>query len=345
MPEEGVVSEDDIAETYLAWLKKYNDRTHQGYIDDVRNQIYQDGKVNVGVFPPIWRQNGKLSIPVWANPFFTKAPRWDLPVRPSYPPKDYETIIQTDAPMWLHQLISPKWIDTALLDKHWEKGFEYRWNLASSGRNVWVYVFDTGIDISNPEFENRATNGWAFDGHLDYQDKYGHGTACASQIGGKTFGVAKKVNIVSIRVLNDDGPDLTKSVDGMKHVLLDCQTHKQPCVISMSLGILDEEMATKAYQQAKKGHLSKQATAPVSGMVALVISLEGNLEPLHMKEKIKRMALYGKIPNLGASHGDYSPLYVALPLIEVATGGGNNLRAYIPPEIYTRPTSFTGPHP
>ncbi|KAG6818851.1 hypothetical protein H0H93_000966 [Arthromyces matolae] len=437
------ISEEDIAETYIEFLRtRRRRRLHPGFIEDKRDQIYRGGNVimNVAAFPYDWvNQEGKLYIPVWAKDCFQRAPRWHVPPRPSYPPKDYETIIQTDAPMWLHQLISPDWVTTALLDKHWETGFEYRWNLASSGRNVWVYVFDTGIDVKNPEFENRATNGWAFDGHLDYQDKYGHGTACASQIGGKTFGVAKKVNIVSIRVLNDDGcvlfysflvpvklmrplkyqynfwkvdcdvrydlrkssigPDLTKSVDGMKHVLHECQTHKQPCVISMSFTIFDNEMASAACTQAKtvaagnnNSHIKtgiaglpnvitvgaldpdrnygpalfsnygfvdiwafgtdicallittpslaceltgttsgtsfhyslqltafhKQAAAPIAGIVASLISLEGNLEPPHMKERIKRMAIYGKIPKLRA--------YL---------GGGHNLRAYIPPEIYT----------
>ncbi|KAG6836205.1 hypothetical protein H0H93_010317 [Arthromyces matolae] len=391
-PDRHTPSPEDVAETYLAFLRSvHTGPTHvwqynyKDYIADKRDDIYQGGTVNAAAFPPGWLDaKGQLYIPDSERRYFTKAPSWNHHPHPLHLPEDYKTIIQTDAPLWLHQLILPYWVqDNALLDKHWDQGFEYRWNTASSGQNVWVYVFDSGIDIHNEEFENRATNGWSFDG--DYQGTgSGHGTACASQIGGKRFGVAKKVNIVSIRVLDDDG------MNGMDHVLLKCKDHKAPCVISMSMTPdtsitrISEEVIEKVkeaaagnkhsnivngiagrpdviavgaldpkhnYQPALysdygfvdmwtvatdicllvigmkascNGRSTRSGTSyaapPIAGMLASLISLEGNLEPAYMKEKIKRMALYNQIPNLKGS-----------------AGGGHNLRAYIPPRIYRTP--------
>ncbi len=43
-------------------------------------------------------------------------------------------------------------------------------------------------------------------------DEVGHGTHVAATIGGKTFGVAKNVNIVAVKVLGADGGGSRTSV-------------------------------------------------------------------------------------------------------------------------------------
>ncbi|PWW60214.1 S8 family peptidase [Actinokineospora spheciospongiae] len=78
--------------------------------------------------------------------------------------------------------------------------------------NVTVYVTDTGIKTSLAEFEGRASVGADFiaDGR-DGIDCSGHGTHVSGTIGSKTYGVAKKVKLVSVRMLGTDctgnGPD------------------------------------------------------------------------------------------------------------------------------------------
>ena len=83
-----------------------------------------------------------------------------------------------------------------------------------NGAGVTTYIIDTGIRYSHSEFEGRAVKGFdAFaadptDPLLGYDgsgDCDGHGTHVAGTVGGKTWGVAKKVNLVGVRVLNCAG--------------------------------------------------------------------------------------------------------------------------------------------
>lgn len=83
-----------------------------------------------------------------------------------------------------------------------------------TGAGVSAYIIDTGIRYSHREFEGRAVKGWdAFaadptDPLLGYDgsgDCDGHGTHVAGTVGGRTFGVAKKVKLVGVRVLNCAG--------------------------------------------------------------------------------------------------------------------------------------------
>lgn len=80
-----------------------------------------------------------------------------------------------------------------------------------SGLGVSSYIIDTGIRFSHSEFEGRAVPGFdvfAADptdpilGYTGSGDCEGHGTHVAGTVGGKTYGVAKKVRLVAVRVLN-----------------------------------------------------------------------------------------------------------------------------------------------
>jgi subtilisin family serine protease len=97
-----------------------------------------------------------------------------------------------------------------------------------------VYVIDTGIYLANVEFEGRAT--WGTN-TVDQTttDGNGHGTHCAGTIGGRTYGMAKGVNLVAVKVLSDSGSGSTQGViSGIEWVV----TNKGafPAVGSMSLG-------------------------------------------------------------------------------------------------------------
>jgi subtilisin family serine protease len=66
---------------------------------------------------------------------------------------------------------------------------------------VTVYIIDTGILTGAPEFEGRAVVGVDFvDRAQNGQDCNGHGTAVASVVGGATYGVAKDVTLVAVRI-------------------------------------------------------------------------------------------------------------------------------------------------
>jgi subtilisin family serine protease len=107
----------------------------------------------------------------------------------------------------------------------------------NTGAGVTAYVIDTGIRFSHSEFGGRARSGWDFvDGDPDATDCNGHGTHVAGTIGGATYGVAKGVALVAVRVLDCTGSGLWSGVvAGIDFVTGDHQAG-HPAVANMSLG-------------------------------------------------------------------------------------------------------------
>jgi subtilisin family serine protease len=79
------------------------------------------------------------------------------------------------------------------------------YNPPNGGAGVTVYVIDTGIWTSHIDFGGRATWGPDFTGHYLNYDCNGHGTHVAGTIGGAYYGVAKQVQLVSVRVFTCSG--------------------------------------------------------------------------------------------------------------------------------------------
>ncbi|MGW3657384.1 S8 family peptidase [Streptomyces sp. NPDC005151] len=112
---------------------------------------------------------------------------------------------------------------------------DHAYKVAATGRGVTAYVVDTGIDIRNSEFGGRAVVGFdaVSDGHAG-QDCHGHGTHVAGTIGGATYGVARSVSLVAVRVLNCKG---NGTAAGMLAGFDWVAGHaKQPAVLNASLG-------------------------------------------------------------------------------------------------------------
>ncbi|MEV6304006.1 S8 family peptidase [Actinoplanes sp. NPDC051861] len=105
----------------------------------------------------------------------------------------------------------------------------------ADGDNVHAYVIDTGIRVTHTQFGGRATYGYDFVGDdTTAADCNGHGTHVAGTIGGSTYGVAKKVKLVAVRVLNCDGEGtLSDVIDGIDWVTAHAV---KPAVANMSLG-------------------------------------------------------------------------------------------------------------
>jgi subtilisin family serine protease len=107
----------------------------------------------------------------------------------------------------------------------------------ASGAGVTAYVIDTGIRTTHQEFGGRATSGFdAVDGSLPADDCNGHGTHVAGTIGGATYGVAKGVSLVAVRVLDCNGYGTTSGViAGVDWVTAD-HDPGEAAVANMSLG-------------------------------------------------------------------------------------------------------------
>jgi subtilisin family serine protease len=105
----------------------------------------------------------------------------------------------------------------------------------SAATGVTAYVVDTGI-VPGPDFEDGLAAGTTtvLDG-LGTQDCHGHGTHVAGTIGGQTYGVAKEVTLVPVRVLNCVGVGtLSGVVAGLDWVAADHQPGA-PAVVNLSL--------------------------------------------------------------------------------------------------------------
>ncbi|HUF31393.1 MAG TPA: S8 family serine peptidase [Gemmatimonadaceae bacterium] len=109
----------------------------------------------------------------------------------------------------------------------------YTYNASGSG--VRSYIIDTGIRSSHNEFGGRASGGFtAISDGRGTDDCNGHGTHVAGTVGGTTYGVAKSVSLVPVRVLNCQGSGTTSGViAGVDWVTAN---HIKPAVANMSLG-------------------------------------------------------------------------------------------------------------
>jgi subtilisin family serine protease len=103
------------------------------------------------------------------------------------------------------------------------------------GSSVHAYVIDTGIRITHNEFSGRASYGFNFVNYnTTASDCNGHGTHVAGTIGGKSYGVAKQVKLVAVKVLDCDGEgDLSDVINGINWVTAHAQ---KPAVANLSLG-------------------------------------------------------------------------------------------------------------
>jgi Subtilase family/Peptidase inhibitor I9 len=111
----------------------------------------------------------------------------------------------------------------------------YNYSTSAQGLGIQAYVIDSGIHISNPDFGGRASYGTnTFDGTGNADDCVGHGTFVAGLIGGTKYGVAKQVNIVSVRAFDCNG----RSGDTPIISALDWVVNHavKPAVVNLSLG-------------------------------------------------------------------------------------------------------------
>ncbi|WP_239152983.1 S8 family serine peptidase [Virgisporangium aliadipatigenens] len=106
----------------------------------------------------------------------------------------------------------------------------------NTASTVRAYVIDSGIRTTHSQFGGRATAGADFiDGTPTANDDCeGHGTHVAGTIGGSTYGVAKGVALVSVRVLDCEGAGTLSGVlSGVQWVTANAV---KPAVVNMSLG-------------------------------------------------------------------------------------------------------------
>lgn len=108
----------------------------------------------------------------------------------------------------------------------------------NDARDVDVYIVDTGVRTTHNEFEGRAEFLHDATSNKITSDCNGHGTHVAGIVAGTTYGVAKKVHIYSVRVLDCEGKGSVDDVMEAAEVIIDKAATRKPRrgVINLSLG-------------------------------------------------------------------------------------------------------------
>ena len=115
-------------------------------------------------------------------------------------------------------------------------GLTNSYTYTTTAAGVDAYIIDTGILLTHTDFGGRAVAGTdAVTAGGTAVDQNGHGTHVAGTVGGNTYGVAKGVRLIAVRVLDATGSGTTAGViSGIDWVTANHTTN--PAVANMSLG-------------------------------------------------------------------------------------------------------------
>ncbi len=131
---------------------------------------------------------------------------------------------QTPAPSWGLDRIDSR------------TGTDGSYTYPNDGTGVTAYIIDTGINSGSSDFTGRLGTGNDFVDANPPDDCHGHGMHVAGTVGGTKYGVAKKVTIVAVRVLDCSGNGSDADVIAGIDWVVGVHTAGQPAVANMSLG-------------------------------------------------------------------------------------------------------------
>lgn len=128
-------------------------------------------------------------------------------------------------------------IDQASLPLNSTYTYNYNGTYNSGASRVTAYIIDTGIRSTHKEFTGRMGKGYtAISDKYGTNDCNGHGTHVSGTVGGTTYGVAKGVLLVPVRVLNCQGSGTTSGVIAGINWAISNHAAGVPAVANMSLG-------------------------------------------------------------------------------------------------------------
>lgn len=145
--------------------------------------------------------------------------------------------IEPDATVRLNQVVSPQNQATWGLDRidQVDRPLDTQYRFNYTGAGVTAFIIDTGIRADHTEFTGRVGTGFSAvaDGN-GANDCNGHGTHVSGTVGGTTWGVAKAVKLVPVRVLDCAGSgSLSGVIAGIDWA---AGTTDRPAVANLSLG-------------------------------------------------------------------------------------------------------------
>ncbi|KAK1247682.1 hypothetical protein MKX07_000570 [Trichoderma sp. CBMAI-0711] len=226
----------------------------------------------------------------------------------------------------------PPW-GLATLSNKKPHGFLYRYD-KSAGEGTFAYVLDTGINSKHVDFEGRAYMGFS-PPETEPTDINGHGTHVAGIIGGKTFGVAKKTQLIGVKVFLDDEATTSTLMEGLEWAVNDITTKGRQgrSIINMSLGGPYSQALNDAIDHIADMGILPVAAAGNKGIPATFIS----------------PASADKAMTVGAINSDWQETNFSNfgPQVNILAPGEDVLSAYVSTNTATRVlsgTSMAAPH-
>jgi len=130
---------------------------------------------------------------------------------------------QNDAPWNISRMCRPGSLTYAT-----QKKYHYD---ASAGAGVDVYVLASGVSTEHADFEGRASWGTNVAGGED-EDEHGLGTHLAGIVAGRKYGVAKRANIVAVKVADSsEAPEPKALLKGLTWTVEQAQASGRPSVV------------------------------------------------------------------------------------------------------------------
>lgn len=198
--------------------------------------------------------------------------------------------------------------------------------------NVNAYVIDTGVRASHVDIRGRVSGGTDIVDHDNNPDDgNGHGTFIAGIIGGTNFGVAKRIHIVPVRVLDNSGAgSMSNVIAGINWVIANV---RKPAVINMSLGGSANQALDDAVRAAIRAGITFVVPAGSSASDA------GNFSPGRVAEALTTAA--SRMDDCVFPPSNFGPL------IDLYAPGANITGIWITSDTATitiSGTSFSSPH-
>jgi oryzin len=109
---------------------------------------------------------------------------------------------------------------------------------AEAGTGTYAYVVDSGINEAHVDLKGRVERGGNLVGG-EFKDELGHGTHVSGTIGGTTYGVSKKVNLVGVKIFKASLRTLTSTaLSGFNWTVADIIEKKRQdkAVVNLSVG-------------------------------------------------------------------------------------------------------------
>lgn len=214
---EGLTKGQNIPDRYIVVLKGLGSEK----VDDVVARLTSIA----GVTPHFVYRNGLTGFAATLTPGALKL----LQSSPLVDFIEADQVVSTDA--------TQDNVDTWGLDRIDSRALvlDKRYTYENEGSGVSVYVVDTGILPNHNDFTGRVVTGYtAINDGRGSVDCNGHGTHVAGTVGGSSYGVAKRVTLVPVRVLGCNGSGSNSGV--IAGVDWAVGNAKRGSVINMSLG-------------------------------------------------------------------------------------------------------------